>query len=357
MLSLTLQTLFRLSNFRRPIKNLCFIIVLSSPIGPSHADEQFSSNTNYREVAGAINATMRAHHYNPEELEKPGYLHIEAAIARLGETATSDEEFIEGFRRIWANGPFSHVTINRAQQSADDLANYLDTLQIGGGGASLVWHNDIAILTVNTMMGLDTIEEIDAAYAAIAERTVSGLIIDLRENGGGAFAVRPLVSHLLAEPIDAGGFVSQRWYTLHDRAPDSADLRSVDAWEGWSIRTFWADVKSNPVTRISFSPAEPVFDGPVYVLISKNTASAAELAIDALRVAGRVTIIGERTAGEMLSQTIFDIPGGFHLSLPIADYYSIANGRIEGVGIEPDIKADAVHALNVALRILDDHGS
>jgi C-terminal processing protease CtpA/Prc len=59
----------------------------------------------------------------------------------------------------------------------------------------------------------------------------------------------------------------------------------------------------------------------------------------------------------MLSQTIFDIPGGFHLSLPIADYYSIVSGRIEGVGIVPDIEVDAALALGAALKVLDDQGS
>ena len=54
----------------------------------------------------------------------------------------------------------------------------------------------------------------------------------------------------------------------------------------------------------------------------------------------------------MLSQTIFDIPGGFHLSLPIADYYSVAHGRIEGVGIKPDIEVEAAQALDTALEIL-----
>jgi C-terminal processing protease CtpA/Prc len=40
--------------------------------------------------------------------------------------------------------------------------------------------------------------------------------------------------------------------------------------------------------------------------------------------------------------------------LPIADYYSVVNGRIEGVGIEPDIEVEAAHALDTALEILKD---
>ena len=357
MLIMILRTLDRLSKLRESGKKIFLVISLSISIAASHAEERVSPKTSYLEVAAAINATMRSHHYNPDELDTPDYLRIERAILDLSKSATSDEEFVEGFRQIWTNGPFSHVTISKARQSADDLAAYLDTMRVGGGGAALAWHNDIAILTVTTMMGLDTIEEIDAAYTAITEGGASGLVIDLRQNGGGAFAVRPLVSHLLGEPVDAGGFVSQPWNTMYNREPGRADIEGVEPWEGWSIRTFWAAVQTNPVTRISFSPAEPVFDGPVYVLTSRNTASAAELAVDAMRVAGRVTVVGERTAGEMLSQTIFDVPGGFHLSLPIADYYSIANGRIEGVGIEPDLEVDAARALDVALEALDGQGT
>ncbi len=337
---------------RQLVSILAFAVVAISITGRSNADESTDPKPDYPEVAAAINKTMRAYHYNPAELDSPAYRQIEAAIAALAETATADDAFVEGFRAIWKNGPFSHVTLNVAQQSADDLADYLDTIRIGGGGALLSWQDDVAVLTVNTMMGLDTIEEIDAAYAEIAERETSALIIDLRENGGGAFAVRPLVSHLLTEAFDAGSFISQPWNATHDHEPSQADLEAIDSWEGWSIKSFWTDVQINPVTRISFSPAEPRFDGPVYVLTSARTASAAELATDALKGADRATIIGETTAGEMLSQKMYDVPGGFQLSLPIADYYSVANGRIEGVGIQPDIETDAADALEVALEQL-----
>ena len=334
------------------ISILVFTIIGICITGLSHAGEPVRPNTDYSEVVAAINETMRAYHYNPAELDTPEYRRVEAAVTELGEVATSDETFMKGFREIWENGPFSHVEINVAKQTAEDLADYLDTIRIGGGGALLAWQGDAAVLTVNTMMGLDTIEEIDAAYAEIAERETSALIIDLRENGGGAFAVRPLVSHLLSKPFDAGSFISQPWNAVHDREPSRADMEAVDPWEGWSIKAFWANVQTDPVTRISFSPAEPVFDGPVFVLTSKRTASAAELATDALKSANRAIIIGENTAGEMLSQKIYDVPGGLQLSLPVADYYSAVNGRIEGVGIKPDIETDAADAFDVALQQL-----
>ena len=50
-------------------------------------------------------------------------------------------------------------------------------------------------------------------------------------------------------------------------------------------------------------------------------------------------------------EKMFDLPGGFQLSLPIADYYSMANGRIEGRGVTPDVPTDPVDALDVALSL------
>jgi hypothetical protein len=311
----------------------------------------------YPDIAASINATLRAHLYDPAELDTAAYRRVEAEIQALAARADSDDAFIEGFRKIWQDGPFSHVELNKARQPAADLAAYLDTMRVGGGGAQLQWQGDTAILTVNTMMGLDTIEEIEAAYLEIANREPAALIIDLRENTGGAFAVRPLVAHLLSTPAVTGAFVAQKWNAQHQRRPTEADMLAVKPWEGWSITAFWADVQENLLTSIGFAPLEPVFTGPVYVLTSARTASAAELAADALSGTGRALLIGEKTAGKMLSQKIYDIPGGFHLSLPVADYYSISNGRIEGAGIRPAIETPAEESLSTALlqQGIDNH--
>lgn len=332
------------------IKNIVVLIVFGYTLAQAHAEEGVIAKTEYTAVTAAINETMRENHYDPAALDKPGYKKIEAALAELAETSSSDEDFVEGFQKIWEDGPFSHVELRMAQQSADDMAAYLDNLRVGGGGAVLTWEGDVAILTVNTMMGLDTIDEINAAYDEIADTDTKALIIDVRENGGGAFAVRPLVAHLIDDAVDAGSFVSQHWNAEFDRPPVVADVLSVKPWEGWSIRAFWVDVQKNPLTRIRFAPTEPIFAGPVYVLTSERTASAAELAVDALKGSGRAIIVGEKTAGQMLSQKIYDVVGGFQLSLPIADYYSINNGRIEGVGIDVDIATTAADALDIALR-------
>ncbi|MEM5544934.1 S41 family peptidase [Sulfitobacter sp. AS92] len=327
------------------------VALLLTSLG-ANAGDLLAQATDYMAVADGVDETTRAFHYDPAELETAQYQQVMATIRALAETVETDDAFVEGFREIWRDqGPFSHMSLSQARGTSEEQAAFFDTFRTGGGGAVLSWDGRVAILTVNTMMGLDTIEEIDTAYAVIAELGAEKLIIDLRENGGGAFAIRPLVGHLMNERYDAGAFVAQRWNAQHrGQAPTLQDIMTVAPWEGWSVRAFWDDVQREPFIRVSFSPIAPVFDGPVYVLTSERTASASEIATEALQSSGRAVIIGERTAGEMLSQKVYDIPGGFHFFLPVADYFSVTGDRIEGFGIVPDIAVDAEDALNIALQ-------
>jgi len=175
------------------------------------------------------------------------------------------------------------------------------------------------------------------------------LIIDLRRNGGGAFAVVPLVGHLIARPIDAGVFVVGSWYAGHTNPPGPADLVSAKPWRGYSVKAFQADVLTRPLTSYRIDPLKPRFRGPVIVLTSTRSISAAEIAADVLQSAGRAKIVGEKTPGIVLSSKLFDISGGFHLRVPIADFYSVRGGRLEGTGVTPDVPVAADQALEVAL--------
>jgi hypothetical protein len=305
-----------------------------------------------REANTAIASTLRARLFDPALIETPAYRSIIAKVDALAESAPSREAFVEGFNAAWRDGPFSHVRLVVARGSAEQTADYLDGMTVGGKGARLAWDRDVAILTVDTMMGRDTIEQIKAAYADVAVKSARALIIDLRANEGGAFAVVPLVAHALAEPLDAGQFLGARWFAKDAPRPGIEAAQALPAWEGWSLKAFWRDVEEQGQLRIRFTPMAPAYAGPIYVLTSKRTASAAEIAADALQARGRATLVGETTAGQMLSQKMYDIPGGLQLSLPIADYQSHHGGRIEGKGVQPDIQVAASEAMARAIQLV-----
>lgn len=328
------------------------IVLLEGCASPSPDEPAAAALPGYSAVAVAAGEAIRAHHFDPGALDDPAYVATEARIAALAAHARSREEFISGFNSIWREGPFSHVRLTEARASAAATAAQLDQLRVGEG-ARLTWEGDVAVLTITTLIGVDTIEQIEAAYDEICARGASGLIIDLRNNEGGAFAVRPLVGHLIDTPFDAGAFVSRNWpQTDRTRAPTRTELEALTPWEGWSLVAFWRDVSQAPVTRLQFTPMAPRYEGRVFVLIGPRSFSAAELAADALATSGRATLIGQTTAGRMLSQQPFDLPEGFQLYLPTADYYGLRTGRIEGVGVAPDIAVAVDDAMAEALSRL-----
>jgi len=307
----------------------------------------------FSDAATAAADLMRQWHYNPSELEGAAYRAMEARAREIGATAESPQDFAKQFNAAWRkDGPFSHVRIDVAQSSAADLATYLDSMKVGGTGAKLSWRDDVAILSVNTMMGADTIEQIHQAFGEITGKNARALVVDLRKNEGGAFAGIPLVGHVIDAPFDAGAFVSQGWARTMKRPPVASDLKSEAPWMGWSLTSFWHDAQANRLTRIQFQPMAPHYAGPVYVLTSAKTASAAEMAADAFKTSGRATLIGEKTEGAMLSQKMYDMPHGLQLSLPIADYYSVRIGRIEGTGVTPDVSTTSDAAMDTAFTML-----
>ncbi len=290
--------------------------------------------------------------FNPDDVTQKEYLVFRETLGTIARTARDDLDLLFGFKFAWTQQPFSHFQLRRFPAPAKAVIAGFDGIRVGYEAARVEFRDDVAVLRVDTMMGNDTIEQIETAYQRITEKKSKALIIDLRGNGGGAFAVKPLVEHVITGPLDAGYFVSQKWNVHHDRPPTAQELAEVAVWNGWSISAFWRSVQEQPLLRIRFTPAEPHFDGPVFVLTDARSASATEMAVDALRSSGRVTIVGEPTAGEMLSQSFFDVGDGFVVSLPVADYYSVRHGRIEGVGVPVDVRVASGQAMEKAESLI-----
>ncbi|WP_440905380.1 S41 family peptidase [Catenovulum sp. SX2] len=334
---------------------LMWAFIILSPL--IHAQEKASSTKrtygqiNFVELSKQIAALQQQYHYNPAELNSAEFKQIQNKVLKLAEQSNDLETFISEFNHLWQSGPFSHVRLAPAQTDAKSLAAYLDKMNVGKDAVQLSWPQaDTARMAINTMMGVDTIENIHQAFLEINQHKPAKLIVDLRNNHGGAFAVKPLVEHLTEKKLDVGVFVSQLWFTKHSQPPQKQQIAQVASWNGWSIQRFWQDVQASPFTRVQMQPTAPHYSGKVYLLTSKQTASAAEMAADALSQLENVTIVGETTAGEMLSQTIFDLPHQLHLFIPVADYYSAVNGRIEGKGVKPDVQMKANQALQHALN-------
>lgn len=106
--------------------------------------------------------------------------------------------------------------------------------------------------------------------------------------------------------------------------------------------------------KLVVSPGNTVFKARIYVLTSQKTASTCEPIVYALKSNKLATIVGEKTAGAMLSSSPFYLKDNFTLILPLADYYTVDNKRLDLLGVEPDIPIAADNALEHVLKMVNE---
>lgn len=289
--------------------------------------------------------------YAPKALKDPAWKQLTNDLTSVASIALDDMDLVLGFHFAYDNKPFSHLTFSRGRGPAKELIASLDQYRVGGTPVSIKVVDNIALLRVKTMLGIDTEEQIEDAFHQIADQSAKALIIDVRGNGGGAFAIKPLIQHVIDTPLDAGYFLTHKWNLGQDRLPTKPELLKVTPWKGFSLKSWWENIQTEGIIRIRFEPDQLNFNGPVYLLIDSQSASATELAADVLSTSGVVTLVGERTGGKMLSQSPFDVSDGFQVFVPVADYYSLATGRIEGVGVKPHVEVKSPDALDTAMNL------
>ena len=77
------------------------------------------------------------------------------------------------------------------------------------------------------------------------------------------------------------------------------------------------------------------------VLVNEGSASASEVLTGALKDYKKATIIGTKTFGKGIVQSVIPLGDGSGISLTTSKYYSPNGVCIHGVGIEPDIVVQA----------------
>lgn len=75
---------------------------------------------------------------------------------------------------------------------------------------------------------------------------------------------------------------------------------------------------------------------PLVVLVNQGTASASEILAGALRDNERALLVGEKTFGKGLIQSLFELPDGAGLAVTVAKYETPNHTDINKLGIMPD---------------------
>lgn len=161
---------------------------------------------------------------------------------------------------------------------------------------------DIGYIKIVTFENIKTADEMTEALREVKKENARGLIVDLRDNGGG----------LLQNAIDIGSMFIKRGiivYTI-DREGGRESISS-------SGRVVW--------------------EKPTVVLINGASASASEILAGALRDNKVATLVGTHTFGKASVQNVRTLDDGSALLLTIAKYLTPNGDDITEKGIIPDI--------------------
>jgi carboxyl-terminal processing protease len=152
--------------------------------------------------------------------------------------------------------------------------------------------------------------EVSGALRPLLRKGADGVVLDLRDNGGGLLQEGVLVSSVF---IPDGTIVTTRG-------------------------------RSRPSKRYSASGQSIDTKLPVVVLVNDGTASAAEIVTGALQDRKRATVVGTRTFGKGVFQEIEPISNGGALDITVGEYYTPKGRNLGPRNGKPGGITPAVHA-------------
>jgi hypothetical protein len=183
---------------------------------------------------------------------------------------------------------------------------------------------------------------VDRAFAKIDSTGARYLILDIRGNPGGDATSAVPLAHLFRDTIAVGVFVGRKWYESHPRPPGPAEFARMPTLPNDAAPArLLLDLRDHGAVVGRAIPRAPYFGGAVFLVIDGATASASEPLAHMLGVTRRATIIGERTAGHMLTALPHPLRDGWVATIPVADFIAADGTRIEGSGVQPDVKVPA----------------
>jgi C-terminal processing protease CtpA/Prc len=208
--------------------------------------------------------------------------------------------------------------------------------QSNGEPFELKWlDDDIAYVALNTFGKQAVVEQFKSHYEDIAKS--KGLIIDLRFNGGGNTShAGEIISYLADRDLQGSVWKTPKHIAAYKAWGAFADqFEEMEKYRPYGEGNAW-EVGGDPSEKLK-AKLDNNHIVPTYVLIGRNTASAAEdflIYADSLE---HFTIVGEPTNGSTGQPVFFDLPGGgsFRVCTKRDTY---PDGReFVGYGVKPDI--------------------
>lgn len=222
---------------------------------------------------------------------------LTAVVAKMkGEAGTTVE------MQIYRDNEYIDVTVERREIEVPTVSHEMLDKKIGY----------IAVSSFDEVTG----KQFREALEELENQGEKGLIIDLRNNGGGRLDV---CVDMLDRMLPEGTIVSTK--------------------------------TKNGTGETYTSTDEESFDKPLAILINENSASASEVFMGAIRDYGLGKLVGTKSFGKGIVQSIFDLKDGTAVKFTTSEYFSPKGNNIHGSGFEPDVEVELDKELKTMISI------
>lgn len=203
------------------------------------------------------------------------------------------------------------IAITRDEVKLEEQSASKDVIQLNRDGSDYT----VGVITIPTFYAdfqamqagdpdyKSTTRDVRKLISELEEQGVDGLVIDLRNNGGGA----------LHEANDLVGL-------FIDKGP-TVQIRN----------------SNNTVQVLNDEDPSVAYDGPLVVLTNRMSASASEIFAGAIQDYGRGLVVGSQTFGKGTVQAVRPLNHG-QLKITQSKFYRVSGGSTQHKGVIPDIE-------------------
>ncbi len=198
----------------------------------------------------------------------------------------------------------------------------------------------VKVATFPGAVGQSFARGLDAAIRDLKDHSVQRLIVDIRGNIGGGLGSLRLLSYLCPGKAEIGYSVTRRRLRKGYQKEKLTRIEKIPATKAQLLlmaARFKLFQRDRSIVLVTEGLGPQPFHGRTVVLINEHTHSAAEMVASFAKENHLATLVGMRTAGEVLGGANFNLPSGYVLRIPVAGWYTWTGECIEGTGVEPDV--------------------
>ena len=226
-------------------------------------------------------------------------------ITKVGDTTVTKDNYQDCVNAMKGDeGTQVNITIKREGQESDVLKTLTRKKIVANNVESKVLDNNVGYIRILEFEN-NVASQFKEQYDALRAKNVSGLIIDLRDNPGG----------LVNETVDIANSI----------LPKGEIVKLVD---------------KNGKEKIYSSDGKSEINIPLVVLVNSRSASASEILSSAIKDSKKGVLVGNKTYGKGIVQTIMPLDNDGALSVTTAKYYTASGVEIHKKGIEPNYTVD-----------------